>query len=348
MTGKSKPSPAQQVFGGLFILVVGSVAVFFMGQSAYDVWRLANEGQEVSATVVSYKPQPCGKNNRSTCAFHLLQAEGKDFFLDLHGKVDVGTVVPVTYLPSDITVARRGRAESEPWLYLKRELTETDAFLAFFVLAWLLTCLQTIVRGAMRMVAAPQAAMPAAVVPSSPTAPIALPKGVEMTRDGGQLHLVRRWVPWPTTVITGCFLAFFFYQPVMSVVLHGNLVPLIFLVFTLPFLYVFAVMVLNRTHLTVGYGKLVITSKPVPLPKIPGWVPSLSLEGAKVKQIYAKEVRGSKGSISYELCAKLDGAEDVRLMSSMGDLAQARFIEQEVEKFLNIRNVAVAGEVVPG
>jgi Tfp pilus assembly PilM family ATPase len=68
---------------------------------------------------------------------------------------------------------------------------------------------------------------------------------------------------------------------------------------------------------------------------------------ADLKQLYAKEkVSSSRNgtSITYEVHVTRSG-RNIKLVSGLESSEQAVYIEQEIEKYLNIKDIPVKGEL---
>lgn len=98
----------------------------------------------------------------------------------------------------------------------------------------------------------------------------------------------------------------------------------------------------NRTRIMVMFDKLIIQHGPVPLKK------NHTIESKDIKQLYCKkeDTRGSRGrsSTTYEVHAELTSGEHIKLLDGLERFEEARYIEQEIEKFLKIEDVPVPGE----
>lgn len=96
---------------------------------------------------------------------------------------------------------------------------------------------------------------------------------------------------------------------------------------------------LNTTTVSVREGALHVKHGPM------YWRGNRTLGRGEVQQLFVVEKRGSKGRISYELCALLRDGKRQKLLSGLEDETSARFLEVRLEQALNLVDQAVAGEV---
>jgi len=98
---------------------------------------------------------------------------------------------------------------------------------------------------------------------------------------------------------------------------------------------------LNRTHILIGQGKIAVRHRPVP------WIGEKTLEAADLRQLYAKDkVSHSRNdtSVTYEVRAVTRSGRNIELVSGLESSEQAVYIEQEIEKYLNIEDIPIKGE----
>ncbi len=100
----------------------------------------------------------------------------------------------------------------------------------------------------------------------------------------------------------------------------------------------------NTTRVRVTDRYLKITHSPLP------WAAQLELEADNIKQLYVPPVftKHSKASRAYQysVWALTSDGRRVRLLGSLRDRCQARFLERQIEDFLGIVDCRVPGEVV--
>jgi len=99
---------------------------------------------------------------------------------------------------------------------------------------------------------------------------------------------------------------------------------------------------LNHTTIKVDPGWLAIHHGPIP------WSAGKMIQSSNIRQIYCKEIvhKNDKGSTtSYEVHAVLsDSGKDLKIVGMLQDQSAAKYLEQQIEKFLRIKNVHVPGE----
>jgi hypothetical protein len=96
---------------------------------------------------------------------------------------------------------------------------------------------------------------------------------------------------------------------------------------------------LNSTTVEFHEGSLRVQHGPL------FWRGNRKLGPGEVQQLFVVEKRGSKGSVSFELCGLLRDGKRLKLISGLSDEASARFLEVKLEQAMNIVDQAVAGEV---
>ncbi|MDP0501686.1 MAG: hypothetical protein Q7P63_16455 [Verrucomicrobiota bacterium JB022] len=102
----------------------------------------------------------------------------------------------------------------------------------------------------------------------------------------------------------------------------------------------------NRTVITFQPSR--VTIRTAPLKFMMGR--DQEYEPRDIEQVYCEEkIRRTKNgtSRSYHVKARLRSGDDVDLLKNLDGPQQALYIEQEIERTLNIRNVRVEGEMVP-
>jgi hypothetical protein len=99
----------------------------------------------------------------------------------------------------------------------------------------------------------------------------------------------------------------------------------------------------NSTVLRIGRGELEVRYGPLP------WLGNRRLETAEIAQLYCKEKvtyrRGTSHS-THEIHVATRDNRDIKLLSGLPDSVQALFLEQEIERYLGIKDQPVRGEMV--
>ncbi len=186
-------------------------------------------------------------------------------------------------------------------------------------------------------------------------AAITLPRFMTLESGENMLTITRRWI---SGSIYGLVLLCLAWNGVFAMMVFvafrsgSKGIPLFFLIFFailglagIIILYRTISAFVNRTTITVDRNLLAITHGPLP------WFGNKQIRSQKIEQLYTKEVikkaHGSRHSDvkRYELRAILTTKTAVKLLAKLDGPEQALFIEQEVEKFLGIKDKEVRGEV---
>ena len=187
--------------------------------------------------------------------------------------------------------------------------------------------------------------------PPKPRREIDLPDKVQVYQDRGELYLVMRWFNKTVIGLTffcilwDGFMAFWFSIALLNgeweMALYGTLHALVGVGLT----YYTIAGYVNKTY--IGVSSEIIKVKHAPLPS---WG-NKTIEARDVRQIYVKEhVSQGKNSttITYEVHADTLSAGHLKLVSGIDSSEKALFIEQEIEKFLRIKDTPVSGEFPRG
>lgn len=201
-----------------------------------------------------------------------------------------------------------------------------------------------------------------------PRPPVAMPQNITVAHEGNELRLTRHWRNWQGAIFLGfglfwCsnLLPFGFVLPAIGMsggsdvgerflallVFCGVLAPFgIFPLIGLLLAYWGAAQLLNRTIITASPKLLDLYSGPL-------WVPGdRRFRRADVQQLYCVEhqQRGGRKSgyrayFTYEVRVQFRNGQTRDLLIGLPDVYQALYIEQEIERFLGIRDVPVPGEI---
>ncbi len=183
-----------------------------------------------------------------------------------------------------------------------------------------------------------------------------MPKHISIEERSGELTIIRRWFSamvvfsaffvlfWNTTIIT-------YYIGVTFTILNRGEgfhitnaealslgFPLLHLLLGIGFFYYTLCGFVNRTLIRVSFENLSVSHEPLP------WFGKRNIAVHDIKQLYCQQHKGNKGSLSYSVNVITNDFTKIRLISGLGDSTQARFIEETVEKRLNITDEAVEGE----
>lgn len=179
--------------------------------------------------------------------------------------------------------------------------------------------------------------------------PLALPDRISLESTPYGIRLVRRWFsPVVFFLIPFCLFwdGFLIFWYVMSfstgAPLVFNLFPLIHVAVGVGLTYFTLATLINKTHIAVERGEVVITHEPLP------WFGYRRIPGMMIDQIYAKVhiTQGKNGpSTDYQLWLVNTAGKHEKLHANQLTQEQALYIEQQLEKALGIKDRAVAGEL---
>jgi hypothetical protein len=177
---------------------------------------------------------------------------------------------------------------------------------------------------------------------------LSLPKGVTIDQVENGMQIIRRWFSPVILFLTffcvfwDGFMIFWFYtsisQGAWMMAAFGTLHGLVGLGLT----YFVIGGYINKTYITVSYDRLNVCHRPLPFPG------NKTIARDELKQLYSKEriSHTSNGtSVSYEVYALTHSGKKEKLLSGLTRSEEALFIEQEIEKYLGIRDETVPGEI---
>ena len=178
---------------------------------------------------------------------------------------------------------------------------------------------------------------------------IGLPDKLQIRRRGSEIEIVRSWFG-PKTVFVTVFAVFwigflyFWYAKLgeargeVSAVM--TYFPLIHVAVGVGIAYYALCGWLNRTRITVGRGKLSLRHGPLP------WIGNLELDAQAIRQVYVRQVFSTANhstSVRYDINVLTRDGRAVKFAGGIENSEQALYIEQEVEKFLGIKDQPVKG-----
>jgi len=174
-----------------------------------------------------------------------------------------------------------------------------------------------------------------------------LPKGVEIREEFGELIIERKWYTVAAFLLV--FFCIIWDVPIFIVTgtvlydkqLIGLLSLTIPLVVGISITYLCIALFINKTKIRVSRFDVDITVYPIPFGK------RKVFDRRNFKQFYTKENRRySKRtvSISYDLYGIDKNGKRIELLVGMHSLEQVKYIEQQIEKYLNIDDEYVAEE----
>ncbi len=179
---------------------------------------------------------------------------------------------------------------------------------------------------------------------------ITLPEQLSVQVRGSHLEITRRWFSLSVIFISFFAIAWDIFLLVWyGALLHqGNasllksLFPLLHIALGVGVSYFALAGWLNHTSILVSPDELRIRHAPLP------WFGGQTLQSPSLQQLYSKEVvsysRNGR-TVHYDLRAITHDGRNIKLLSGLESSQQALYIEQQVEKYLCIRNENVAGEI---
>lgn len=171
----------------------------------------------------------------------------------------------------------------------------------------------------------------------------AMPAGFNVSRNG---KLTVRWNWRNASAMLGAGMAVFFNIVVIILLSSGRpgFVHIIFVLVALGVLYRASANLFNSTTITADENQLTVRHSPIP------WFPAPTISSSSVEQLFVSEghteSKNGRRTPYYVLNAVLRDNSLKQLSSSLPDIEQALYLEQEFESVLHIRDRRVAGEVL--
>jgi hypothetical protein len=175
----------------------------------------------------------------------------------------------------------------------------------------------------------------------------AIPENYELIKNDDSLEILHRWYGaeayFLVIVTTACFgfVGFFIKSaggdnPGLGIFIVAS--P--FILMGLFVAYINLAFFINKTRILANRTEISISHHPMP------WRGNNRLAVSQLKQLYVKQVRSQiKNShhVFYDLYARMKNRKEIKFISSLND-EQAKFIEREIENFLEIKNYRIKGE----
>ena len=109
-------------------------------------------------------------------------------------------------------------------------------------------------------------------------------------------------------------------------------------------LYYMAALFVNTTYVVVDHYNLTIEHRPLKMPFYPGrTIPSRDIDQIYIHKYVASRTNGQP-NYAFGVQALLKTGENIKLLKGLRNANQAQYIEQEIEKFLKIKDRAVEEE----
>jgi hypothetical protein len=182
---------------------------------------------------------------------------------------------------------------------------------------------------------------------------IGIPDSIKSDKNFQQLRITRKWfgfkfilltlfiIIWDAFLINWYVMAFSSsFQGTFNYIIF--LFPLLHVSFGLGMTYYVVAGYINKTMIYVDFNSITIRHGPVPF-----WG-NKRVSSKTVTQLYCKrdEYFGSyRGYGTFAVRAITNEQRNIKLLTGLDTSEQALFIEQEIEKFLNIEDKPVKGEI---
>jgi hypothetical protein len=183
---------------------------------------------------------------------------------------------------------------------------------------------------------------------SGNTFEMGMPDKIAIRQMGADLVITRKWFGLKTLMMTAFvifwdgFLVFWYSKATQSGDLMVKLFPLLHVGVGVWLTYYTLAGYVNKTYIRINYEKLSVRHSPLPY-----WGHKTILS-RDIRQLYSKEKisRSSKNqTVTYEVHAMTQEGRSIKLVPYLETSEQALFVEQEIEKFLGIKDKPVRGEI---
>jgi len=177
---------------------------------------------------------------------------------------------------------------------------------------------------------------------------IGMPEKINLQYTGPNLIIVRKWFGLKTLLLTAFvvfwdgFLIFWYRNALQGDDMMIKLFPLLHVGIGIWLTYTALAGYVNKTFVYVNYEKISVRHRPLPY-----WGQK-TIQAMDVKQLYSKEKisRSSKSrSVTYEVHAVTRSGRNLKLVPYLESAEQALFVEQQIERYLGIKDKPVRGEI---
>ncbi|HWB20596.1 MAG TPA: hypothetical protein VG711_09870 [Phycisphaerales bacterium] len=101
-----------------------------------------------------------------------------------------------------------------------------------------------------------------------------------------------------------------------------------------------AALFLNTSTICADFQSVQVSHSPLP------WPGNARMASERIEQLFCESGKYyNNGMITYRVCARLVDGSKTKLITGLQEQGEALFIEQELERFLNIEDAAVPGEL---
>jgi hypothetical protein len=181
---------------------------------------------------------------------------------------------------------------------------------------------------------------------------VAKPKGMQLEILGGEMKITRRWLSpvlfflLPFCLFWNGFILVFGFSGFLAADQGGtgafSLCLLPHLAIGLFLAYFVLASLVNVTEIKLSPGEFSIRHGPLP------WLGNKRLAASHINQLYCKEKvshRRRSTSLTYEVHAVTSANTTEKLIAGLNEPEEALFLEQEIERFLGIKDRPVPGEL---
>jgi len=182
---------------------------------------------------------------------------------------------------------------------------------------------------------------------------IGIPDKIHVDKNFQHLHIVRKWFGFKFVLLTLVVIAWdaflinwyasAFASPFQDAFdLMFVLFPLVHVAVGIGLTYYTLAGYLNRTFIDVDFNSITIRHAPIP------FLGNKKIPSKTIRQLYCKRddfPGGHRTNRAFAVHAITSERRNIKLLSGLDTSEQALFIEQEIEKFLNIEDKPVKGEI---
>lgn len=179
---------------------------------------------------------------------------------------------------------------------------------------------------------------------------VPMPPGMEMLALNSELDIQFRWKDGMNsfltffTIVWNLMMLPFLYQIVSSGEWGGLLALSAHLAVGVGLLYYTICMFVNTTYVTVDRRNLLVEHLPLKFP----FTKNHSISTSDIKQVYFERYTAStsndKPNYAFQVIVILNSEDRINIVKGLRTQYQGRFIEQEIERFLNIKDEPVEEE----
>lgn len=177
---------------------------------------------------------------------------------------------------------------------------------------------------------------------------VGLPDKMALQKFPSYIHISRKWFGLQIIFMTvfavfwNIFIFRFYVGMDESTDSFAKMLPLLHVVVGVCISYYGLAGWLNKSHIFVSKESIEINHKPMP------WFGHKKINATDLKQLYSKEkISNSRNNttVTYEVHAILSNGTNTKLLGGLESSEQALYIEQEIEKYLNIKDSPVKGAI---